>query len=313
MSTISVLFTENVYQEPKLVKEINSEWSVDYTERDKLDYNHGYDIVFTRLGYKIEKYNNIRIIATPTTGLNHLDIKMISNRGIDIISLRDDLAILNKVTSTAEHAWMLLMAMERKLQSAISITQENRWTRNNLELRQISQKRLGIIGFGRLGKMIAEYANAFGLNVFVNDINPAVFVGRKEKNTGIEILLSTCDYVILSASHYPGDPKILGPDLLKLMKTGCTLINISRGELVDENALLNLLQTRKINAGLDVLNNDSTWPPNKTIKNNKLLDYAKTNDNLIITPHIGGYSTEAIIQTRLHLLKKVENSIKKWD
>ena len=93
--------------------------------------------------------------------------------------------------------------------------------------------------------------------------------------------------------------------MFKQMKDGTILINTARGEIIDEEAFLNALNSKKISAAIDVLADEISLD-NNWLKRNKLIKYAKKNDNLIITPHIGGVTYESVVLTNLFMIKKLE-------
>lgn len=265
-----------------------------------------FDVVFTRLGLYIGKkqintLQNLKIICSPTTGLNHIDVDYALNKGIQIIGLKDYTDFLSKVKSTAEHTWSLLLSIARNLHPAIESTRNTQiWDRKPYLADELSNKTLGIIGYGRLGKIVAEYGRCFGMQVLANDINESVFQ-KKSKDiiqTSLTSLLKKSDYIILLVSWSKENFNFIDASKLNLLKKTAYLINTSRGEIIDEEALLKCLIESKIKgAALDVLSEDSTWDSHKIVSN-PLLNYSKEKNNLIITPHMGGYGKDSIEKTR---------------
>lgn len=274
------------------------------------------NIVFTKLGLPISKYvfdscKFLSIVATPTTGLDHIDIEGASQSRVKIISLRGETEFLSSITSTAEHAWALLLNASRDISKYQEIVRAGRWSRKCGSIHQLSGKTIGIIGFGRLGKIISEYARAFRMKILVNDINSATFRGIDYVHPcDLDSLLISSDYVILAASYNANDLPILTSEKIKKLQNHCILVNISRGELLDESALLTSLQSNQISyACLDVLSGDSRWSHANPM-NSDLITYHKNCDNLIITPHVGGYSVESVAATRRYILEKVIDQLK---
>ncbi|QNJ07688.1 D-3-phosphoglycerate dehydrogenase family protein [Synechococcus sp. Minos11] len=275
--------------------------------------NNSFDIVFARLGLYFGSdffalAPSLKVLATPTTGLDHIDCLCAARNNVSVISLRGEVAFLRTITSTAEHAWLLLLACNRNLGTLEAIPQNSRWHRDLLELHQLSSQTIGIIGYGRIGTMLVNYARAFSMNILVCD----PFVDSKcipsfVKSVTLDDLLSSSDHVIMAASYSSGDPPIINKTNSHLFKYGSTFVNIARGELVDEDVLVQLLKTGIIrSAGLDVLAADSTWPPNSTVSS-PLLNYSLHNRNVIITPHVAGYSVEAINSTRAFIIQQVNS------
>ena len=305
----------------KAIKQLESVTEVekyDVTSQDDL-YNKltgtMYDAVIVRLGVNydricIDLQPRLKYIITATTGLNHIDVPYAETKGISVISLKDEQGFLSGIKSTAEHTWALLLALSRKLPAAIDSVNNGFWERTPFMADELNGKKLGIIGFGRLGKIVAEYANAFGMEVLSFDKNPSVFKDYNfVKISSLEELLRKSDYVSLHIDWSADNNRFLDEREFTLMKDGAYFINTSRGECINEDALLKYLTNGKIKgAGLDVLDGDSTWSMNSP-EHHKLIDYARNNNNLIITPHSGGYGKDSIHKTRLFVTEKFLNNL----
>lgn len=277
-----------------------------------------YDVIFTTLGYflgekMLSNQNVLKYIVTPTTGLNHIDLEYAGKRGIEVISLKGESEFLQNVKSTAEHTWALLLGLVRQIPKALAHIEKGGWNRESLMCDELNTKILGIIGFGRLGKIISQYAKAFGMQILVYDHNPTR-TDEAEK-AGLQVveindLLQQADMILLMISYSPENENMIGAKEFDIMKEGVYFVNTSRGEMVDETALLKALQSGKIKgAALDVLKDDSSWK-NEVPLSHPLIDYANSHTNLIITPHIGGYGNVSIHLTRdfitENFLRKVE-------
>jgi len=265
-----------------------------------------FEIVFTKLGLSIGKVQmdllcKLKIICTPTTGYNHIDEEYANQKTIQIIGLKNQKDFLSQVKSTAEHSWALMLSIARNLHPAITDTQKaKKWDRNPYLADELNEKTLGIIGYGRLGKIIGEYGQVFGMNVLAYDLDDKAFHSKPlyVEKTDLDNLLENSDYIILLISWTKENINFIDTKKISLMKKEAYLINTARGELIDEKALLKALKNNKIKgAALDVLWEDSSWDKEKTVYN-ELLDYSKTNNNLIITPHMGGYGKSSIEKTR---------------
>lgn len=262
-----------------------------------------YQVIFTRLGFRIglEEMNlqkELTHIVTPTTGLNHIDIDEAQSRGIKVVSLKNEFEFLAKVQSTAEHTWMLLLSLIRNLQPATKDVAQGNWDRVPYLADELNTKTLGIIGLGRLGKILVKYAEAFSMHILCNDIDDNVFEEPYTKyKSSLDKLLENSDYVILQVDYRPENEKFFDSDKFSVLKEGAYFINTSRGEIVDENALLDALESGRLKgAALDVLDGDSSWE--STSVESGLIEYSKVNNNLIITPHMGGYGKISIEMTR---------------
>lgn len=275
-----------------------------------------YDVIFTRLGLMMDEkaillQPDLKYIVTSTTGLNHIDEKSASALGVSIVSLKGESEFLANVKSTAEHTWGLILSLIRNISGAIDHVRQGGWDRNPFLSDELDGKTLGIIGFGRLGKIVAQYGIAFGMRVLVYDHHPKKVEGHiLVEPVELDKLLIEADVVVLLISWSPSNEKFMDLEKLSKMKSSAYFINTARGELVDELALLRILESRKIKgAAVDVLRNDSAWP-NRIDESSGLYAYAKSNHNLIITPHMGGYGKDSISKTRNFVTDKFLSLVK---
>ena len=321
ISTFHILCAEPTAYDAKLRRLMESHCKVtykDFQNSEDMAYwqreNHC-DAIICGLGIEInssviKSSSNLKLIATPTTGLNHIDITEAKNRGIRVISLKGEIEFLRKITTTAEHAWLLLLASNRLLPSLLMRVAKKSWKRSDLTIQQLSGSVIGIIGMGRLGKIIGSYGTAFRMRVVYSDKDLGVEADKEFESVDLVSLLRISDHIILSASYEKGDGPIIGLREVQLMKPGCTFINIARGELVDEDAIIYGLNNSIIRAvGLDVLKGDSCWDENISIKS-RLVDMAEYDPRVLITPHVGGYARQAIESTREFIIHKVVECLK---
>lgn len=278
---------------------------------DKFLEENQFNTIFTKLGLyigesQILKQKELKYIITPTTGYNHIDVEFAQKQNINIIGLKGKVDFLSEIKSTAEHTWALLLSISKNLHNSInSIKIKGIWDRESFLNNELDKKTIGIIGYGRLGKIVSEYANAFGMNIIANDIDDNAFKNSPSYVKKMELLklLELSDYIVLLISWSNNNIKLIDTDKIRKFKKGAYFINTSRGEFVDEIALLKSLKKGKIKgAALDVLENDSSWDKSTKIKN-PLIEYSKFNDNLIITPHIGGYGKYSVEKTRAFITK----------
>jgi phosphoglycerate dehydrogenase-like enzyme len=266
------------------------------------------DLCFAPLGYylggeKMERCPRLRAIATNTTGVPHIDMGEAAVRGIKVFSLKDEAEFLQTITPTAEHTWGLLLALTRRSPWAHSNVLQGQWNRRPFGApRMLSRLSLGIIGCGRLGRMVGRYGQAFGMPVAFFDPylteNPP---GFKRMET-LEELVAFADVVSLHAPANETTYKMIGRDLFLKFKPGSYFINTARGELVDEAALLETLETGPLGgAALDVL--DGEFAPGFQVSSHPLVAFAREHDNLLLTPHIGGSTVDAWRETERRVIE----------
>lgn len=251
----------------------------------------------------------LKVIVTPTTGVNHIDIIAAKEYKIKILSLKGEMKFLRTVSATAEHSWGLLLCLQRKICLAHNHVLNGFWNRNIFYGNELRDKVLGIIGFGRLGQIVSEYGKSFGMKVITYEINEFCEISGVS-NVSLDELLSESDVVTL---HIPLDETTIGffdIDKFKKLKKKPFFVNTSRGEVVDESAMIYALENDMIKgAALDVLA-DETSTTNDWLEQSLLWKYAQENNNLLLTPHIAGVTTESVEKTNLFIIKKLENYLK---
>jgi D-3-phosphoglycerate dehydrogenase / 2-oxoglutarate reductase len=268
-----------------------------------------YNAVLVRFNTKVTstlmgKNSKIKAILSPTTGLDHIDLKAAQKMNIKIFHLKGESEFLKKISGTAELTIGLMLSSIRKIPSCFEAVKNNEWGTERFRGNEVSEKTIGIIGYGRLGSKVSKVAMSLNMNVIFYDpyiSDSPIWAVKKET---LKEVLSKSD--ILSI-HVPLDKttnQMIGFNEVKLMKKGMVLINTSRGAVISSDALIFGLQSGKIAAaGLDVLENESLV----SISGNKLIEYAKEYDNLLITSHIGGATYESVEKTDVFISKKYLN------
>jgi phosphoglycerate dehydrogenase-like enzyme len=237
----------------------------------------------------LDQAPNLRAISTATTGADHIDAKILTERGVPLLTLAGEKEILHNLTPAAELSWALLMACSRQFRGAVRDVLEGHWMREKFPGVMLKGKLLGLIGCGRIGSWMARYARAFDMNVIGYDPYADVVTDQIRK-TELDNLLSSADFVSV---HVP------------LNEPGAIFINTSRGAVTDEDALFSaLVEGRLAAAGVDVLEGEPD------IDLHPLVQYARTHDNLIITPHIGGFSPDAVKIAVRHASQRILNVLK---
>ena len=249
----------------------------------------------------------LRAIATPSTGLDHLDLDAAARQGIAVLSLREETAFLDSITATAELTWALLLAVQRRLPWAHAAATAGDWARDRFRGRQLAGRTLGILGYGRLGRIVAEYGKAFRLRVLACDVRPVT------PAPGVELvdfatLLRESDILSIHIHLTEANRGLIGRDALTRLKPGACLLNTSRGAIVDEAALLDALASGRLAAaGVDVLHGE--W--DARLAEHPLVRYARTHENLVITPHIGGVTVESQVQTLTFIAGKLADHLRR--
>ncbi len=262
------------------------------------------DVFWFRLNHKLTRavLKNVKCkyILCAVTGLDHIDIDACKGFGIKVISLKGEAEFLKQVRATAEHTFGLMLALTRNIKEAFYHVDSKQWNRALFQGTELYKKKIGILGLGRLGEIVAEYAEVFGMQVYYYDIkekhSPKSFI----KCDTIESLFTQVDIVSIHVPYNSDTHGLVNKDILKLMKPTASVINASRGGVINEKDLLESLQNKVISGyATDVLFGEPE------IEKNPLVTYSKTNNNLIITPHIGGYTYESVAKTERFIAKKL--------
>lgn len=270
------------------------------------------DVLWVRLRHRIDAAimdaaPRLRIIASPTTGLNHIDLDEAARRGIRVLSLRDAQEFLRGVRATAEHTVALLLALLRHMPASFRHVRFGGWDRDRFRGRELYGKTVGVIGYGRLGRIVARYLGAFDTFVLATDPN----VTAAEVEPGVKLvplsqLLHDSDVVTLHVNLTAETERFFAVPEFAAMRRGAWFINTARGELVDERALLEALRSGWISgAAVDVVAGEHTDGAARS----PLITYARRHDNLIITPHVGGCTVESMEKTEIYLANQVSAAI----
>jgi len=270
------------------------------------------DVLFVRLAHQIDKAflsrcNNLKYLCSPTTGLNHIDLEALRERQVRLLSLRGEKDFLKTIRATPEHILGLTIALLRNYATAF-IKERRDWDRDRFVGEEIYQNTVGLIGYGRIGKILRASFEALGATVYACDIDPAARDGSVRFLPGAAQLIDTCRIVILVASFIPQQGAIIDCRLIDRLQ-GKYFINAARGELVDEAHMLKRLRQGWFKGvAVDVVRAEAE-PPNIIAE---LLDVVRSGkQNLIVTPHIGGATFTSMRRTEEFLCEKLALSIKK--
>ena len=265
-----------------------------------------YDGYFSSLNVQmsaevLSRAARLRVIATPATGMDNIDLAAAEAGGVTILSIREETEFLGTVTATAEQTWALLLATVRRLPWAFEAAKAGQRHRNRFRGHQLSGKTLGILGYGRLGTIVTDYGLAFRMRVLACDVRE---ISPREGVTMVDFatLLQESDILSIHVHLSEQTRGLIGVHALRKMKKGAVLINTSRGAIIDEAALQRALASGDIGgAGLDVLEGEHDGD----LSEHPLVQYAREHENLVLTPHIGGVTLESQRMTRGFMVDKL--------
>ena len=243
---------------------------------------------------------NLKLIANFGTGVDNIDVKAATERGITVTNTPGVLT-----EDTADMTMALILAVPRRLVEGVAQLQGDHfkgWAPNWMLGHRLQGKRLGIVGMGRIGQAVARRARAFGLQIHYHNRKPVH--GDIEQALeatywdSLDQMLARMDIVSINCPHTPATFHLLSARRLKLMKPSAYIVNTARGEVIDENCMALMLEKGELSgAGLDVFENEPAVNP-------KLLK-AK---NVVLLPHMGS----ATIEGRIDMGEKVIVNIRSF-
>jgi D-3-phosphoglycerate dehydrogenase len=245
----------------------------------------GYDAMMIRSGTRVTEEAlapaaKLRIIGRPGVGVDNVDLDAATRRGIVVMNSPG-----GNIVSTAELTLALLLAVARPVAAADAAMKAERWDRKSFGGVELSGKRLGVVGLGRIGREVAARCRALGMHVVAFDPFVAQPVAEHlgVELVALDVLLAGSDYVSLHAVLSAETRHLIGKEALSKVKPGIRIVNAARGELIDEEALLQALESGRVaGAALDVHAHE---PP----KDWSLAKHPK----VVATPHIGAQTREA--------------------
>jgi len=255
------------------------------THEELLGIIKNYDALVIRSSTKvtaeiIEAADRLKVIGRAGIGLDNVDIGAASKRGIVVMNTPE-----GNVITTAEHAVAMLMALSRYIPQAAASMRAHKWEKKRFRGRELFNKTLGVIGIGRIGRIVADRARGMKMNIIAYDpyIPPESIEKMGVEPVSLDGLLDRSDFITVHTPITPETRNLINAGFFARMKRGALLVNCARGGIVNEQDLYQALQQGVIaGAALDVFEKE---PP----EDNPLLDL----DNVIATPHLGASTDEA--------------------
>jgi len=244
-----------------------------------------YDAIIIRSGTKvdaavIEAGKNLKVVGRAGVGVDNVDVKAATRKGILVMNTP-----AANIISAAEHTMALMMSLARNIVWADASLKKGEWKRSKFTGFELNGKTLGIVGIGRVGGEVAKRAKSFQMKLVGFDpyIPPEVAVKLGVRLMPLEQVIEEADVITIHAALTPSTHHLISKELIAKMKPTAIILNVARGELIDEEALYEALRDKKIaGAALDVFSKE---PPTGS----NLL----TLDNIVVTPHLGASTKEA--------------------
>lgn len=251
-------------------------------------------VAFVRLREKIGidfhlRHPSLRWVVSPTTGVDHMDMEYFSKMGIEVISLRGRTEFLDDIHATAEHTLALVLALIRRIPDAACSVSEGHWNRYPFQGRELHGKNVLILGYGRIGRQVHKLYSAFGCRVLaIDSINERVPMELRCENSDAFAL---ADILSIHVNLETSTQGLVDGALLDRLKPGALLVNTSRGEIVDQAAVLSRVADGHLSgAALDVL----VGEPNPLNDDTLHSAIKKCGSRILVTPHIAGFTLESL-------------------
>lgn len=250
-------------------------------------------------GETLAECADLELVCVAATGTNNVDLDAARNLGITVCNATD-----YATPSVVQHVYALVLALATHLPEYRDAVRAGRWsagrhfTMLDWPVRELAGRTLGIVGYGTLGRAVAEVGRAFGLEVIIARRNTG---DEREGRVPLDTLLREADIVSLHCPLTPATEGLIGDRRLRLMKPDALLINTARGGIVDEAALADALRDRRLaGAGVDVLPEEPPPPDHPLL--------ATDIPNLIVTPHTAWTTRES----RQRLVNQLADNIRAW-
>jgi len=245
----------------------------------------------------LEHAPKLRVIGRAGVGVDNVDLEAATRKGIAVMNTPGANAV-----AVAELTLGLLLALARRIPRADALMHNGKWEKKTLQGTELHGKTLGIVGLGKIGMEVARRAKAFGMEIVAHDpfISPVVAKEQAIRLGPLEEVYAAADYLTLHVGLTPQTQGMINAESVRKMKNGVRIVNCARGELVDEAALVEALQSGYVGAAaLDVFQQEPLQNPTLAAM-----------ENVVLTPHIGGATSEAQEAVGYQIAQQVKEYLK---
>ncbi|MFM8956351.1 MAG: 2-hydroxyacid dehydrogenase [Actinomycetota bacterium] len=302
-----LLLVDSSPYDDELIELLQTKYEVHEEETPNTDVFHRHlrrvqpAVLLVGLGHRIgrtelELTPQLRVLACPATGTDHIDEKALSEQNIQLVSLRGRSEELRPVSATAELSWAILLNLARRLSLALHGVQRGEWRRADYLGVQLRGRVIAVIGYGRLGSFVGDYARTFGMRVLVVDPHPKGNLSDVEV-CDLSEAIARADVISLHVPLQDDTRHLINESVLRHAKRRPLVVNTSRGDVVDETAIAAALRSGLLSGyGTDVLAGEREWIGR--VGSNPITPLIAEGFNVVVTPHIGGYTADALHFTR---------------
>ena len=278
---------DNIASEILLKNNLDVETKTDLTPEELKNIIANYDGLIVRSATKvtrniIEAATNLKIIGRAGAGVDNIDVETAKSKNIIVMNTPG-----GNTNATAEHTIGLIFALLRKIPSANETTHRGLWEKKKMKGNELKGKKIGIVGFGNVGKRVAEISNALGMKVYIYSsyFNSIKDDFKNYVSSDLANILSNSDIISFHCKPNKDGSSIITKDNFNMMKKNCILVNTARGGLINEADLIQALKNNVIKgAALDVFKKEP-------LEESELFNL----ENIILTPHIAASTDEAQI------------------
>lgn len=261
-----------------------------------------YDALVIRSATKVTEElldvaTKLKVVGRAGIGLDNVDIPAATKRGVVVMNTPG-----GNVVTTAEHTIAMMLSLTRNIPLGTATLKNGQWEKKRLQGREIFNKVLGVIGFGKIGSIVADRAQGLRMRVIVHDpyVTPDLIEKAGFESVSLEELFNRSDYITVHVPKLKTTTALLNKSAFDQMKDGVMIVNCARGGIVDEGDLYEAMKSGKVaGAALDVFENE---PPGK----NKLFELEK----LVCTPHLGASTEEAQTNVAIAVSKQIIDYLK---
>lgn len=243
-------------------------------------------------GKYLSRFRQLKILATPSTGVTHIDLTYCENMGIKVLNLFRDRQLLDQISASSEFTWLHILNAVRKFSLSIEEVKRKNWRNKEDELRgrELRYLSLGIIGFGRIGRNISSFATAFKMSA-ICFYDPYVMSPEGDVYRKVEDLkeIANCDIIVVSPYLTSETRRMINKEFLNMCRRGTIIVNTSRGEVVNEEDICDAIESGHILYYADVVEDEQNIDRFFDSRLYRLFLAGKT----CITPHIAGATVES--------------------
>jgi len=260
-----------------------------------------YDALLVRSRTKVTKEvlkqgKNLKVVGRAGVGVDNIDLEAATEAGVLVINSPE-----GNTASAAEHTLAIMLSLARQIPSADSSVKSGKWERSSFMGSELFNKTLGLIGLGKVGGRVAQYALSLGMKVLVHD--PLISAEKAEElhlhKASLDEIWSKADFITVHTPKTRETANMINKEVLSKLKPGVKIVNTSRGGIIDEKALAEAIKSGHVSgAALDVFDQE---PPGADFQLNKL------GNQVVLTPHLGASTVEAQHNVAIDLAEQLRD------